>query len=93
MFKKTALFLMDGFPYCMMCLTAGLNKLWNPSTPDWRLWRKFGKHWEHGEQREYRKDGKRHPDELKHSIYDSKVFERDINNANRLRCKRINRRD
>ena len=74
----------------MMCLTAGLYKLWNHSIPDWRLWRKFGKH---GEQREQRRDGKRHPDELKHSIYDSKGFERDVNNANRLQCKRIHRRD
>ena len=45
--------------------------MWNHSNPDWRLWRKFGKHGEQGEQRRERKH---HPDELKHSIYDSKVL-------------------
>ena len=39
--------------------------------PDGRTWRKLG---DHGEYGEHGKDGKHQPDDLEHSIYDSKHF-------------------
>ena len=53
----------------------GLQKLWNPAIVDWRLLRKF---------RGHGKEGKHQPDELKHSIYDSKSCIRDSKHSTRL---------
>ena len=43
-------------------LVTGLQQLWNTAIPGGKTWSKFGEHREHG------KDGKHHPDDLKHSI-------------------------
>ena len=48
--------------YNVYYLVKGLQKLWNPAIPDGKRWSKFGEHGEHV------KDGKHHPDDLKHSI-------------------------
>ena len=39
-----------------------------------RTWGKFGEPGKHGKRGEYGKDGKHQPDDLEHSIYDSKHF-------------------
>ena len=48
-----------------------LHKLFYPAISDERTWSNLG---EHGEHRERREHGKDQPNDLKHSIYDSKHF-------------------
>ena len=55
-----------GEKYRSSSFSAGLHKLFHLAIPDGRTWSKLGQHGEHG------KDGKHQPQDLKHSIYDSK---------------------